>query len=404
MIASGVNALQLEPRTTAPPAAQGARLQATAFAFASCQYPAGLLDKGLAGQSIDRLDQRVGSKCEDPNVAALLLLGDQIYADASYGLLDPKEPQTRYRAAHDAWWRAIASRTHLSALDQRNRLFFMPDDHEIADNWEPSEKPDQQRIKGIALEEFARSRGSRQPGSLGLGFWGPVPVGGGHEVFMLDTRTQRKPRPWGPGSPPARPHIIDRKQRSGLEHWLTTLHAIDVKQNTVAPKFISSAVWLLPRHTGRLNAQGDTDVCPALSDSWDGYPESLHWLLTLIASKGIRGVVVLCGDGHLAGHTVARLTCDHREVALHVLHAPALYAPFPFANARPHEYAGQEPLSWMWASDRVVCTVQSDLWPIGNGFVLVDVAQDKGAWRVTATFDTDAASTAHTVSWTTCSG
>jgi phosphodiesterase/alkaline phosphatase D-like protein len=400
MNAADVGAQQWAAGTAAPHAAQGAILQTTAFAFASCQYPAGLLDKELAGQSIDRLDQRIGSSPEDPDVAALLLLGDQIYADASYGLLDPKEPQTRYRAAHDAWWRAIASRKHLSALDQRNRLFFVPDDHEIADNWEPSEDPGQQRIKVIALEQFARRRGSRQPGSLGLGFWGTVPIGGGHEAFMLDTRTLRDPRPWGPGSPPASPHIIDARQRSELERWLLALHQIDTQSNTVVPKLLSSPAWLLPRHTGRPNAQGGIDHTPARSDSWDGYPASLRWLLTLIARNGIQGVAVLCGDGHLAGHTVARLTCDHREVALHVLHAPALYAPFPFANARPHEYTKED---LILAEGGVVCAVESDLWPIGNGFVRVDVALKDGAWRVTATFDTDGASQAQVVSWSTSS-
>jgi phosphodiesterase/alkaline phosphatase D-like protein len=370
------------------------------FAFASCQYPAGVLDLGPARASMQRLNN-----CSiQGRLDALLFLGDQIYADATFGILDPTSLGDGYRANYEAMQESFGKLRSLAALRDANRVYNSPDDHEIKDNWEPGQNRANQELRGVALSAFERDRLSAlPPGSPAGGYWGAMPVGGGHEVFMLDTRTLRDPRPWGPGSNPARAHIIDGKQRSGLEHWLTTLHEIDVKHNTVTPKFISSAVWLLPRHTGRLNAQGDTDDCPALSDSWDGYPESLRWLLTLIARKGILGVVVLCGDGHLAGHTEARLTCDHREVALHVLHAPALYAPFPFANARPHEFAIGEQFSWMWASERVVCTLDSDLWPIGNGFVLVDVALDDGACRVTATFDTDAASQAQSVSWTTSS-
>lgn len=363
--------------------------QGTTFAFASCQYPAGLMDRTLAGRSIDRLNHLIGLQRDPSHVAAVLLLGDQIYADASYGLLDPKEPQERYRSAHDAWWEALTTRENLIELDKINRLFIVPDDHEIADNWESVPDLEQQRMKDTALREFARSRGGRLPQGLpSHGWWGAVPVGGGHEVFMLDTRTRRDQRPWGSRIAAGRPHIIDDVQREELAKWLRVLHQQDLETGTVRPKLVSSAVWLLPRQVGRLNDQGEAKLTPALSDAWDGYPESLQWLLTLIASLGIRGVVVLCGDGHLAGHTVAQLTCDHHQTEVHVLHAPALYAPFPFANARPHEYATREQISWTREGDGVVCDVDASLWPLGDGFVQVDIRKPAKNWEIRVTFDT----------------
>jgi phosphodiesterase/alkaline phosphatase D-like protein len=344
--------------------------------------------------------QRLDTCASEMSLDAVLLLGDQIYADATYGILDPTSLGDGYRTNYEATHKSLDRLHGLVALRDHQRLYNSPDDHEIKDNWEPGQDRSNQDIRDQALSAFEQHRLSAlPPGSPASGYWGVVDLGGQHQVFMLDTRTMRDQRPWGPGSPPATPHIIHNLQRSELERWLLGLHQIDVEKDTVMPKLLSSAVWLLPRHAGRLNAQGGTDHTPARSDSWDGYPDSMHWLLTLIAHNGIQGVVVLCGDGHLAGHTVAQLTCDHHKVALHVLHAPALYAPFPFANARPSDYATHERFSWIWASNSVVCHVHSDLRPIGNGFVRVDLAQEAGTWQLTATFDTDAAPKPNDVRW-----
>lgn len=365
-------------------------LVGTAFVFASCQYPAGVLDGQPAARSIDRLNDRIGKATTFPPIDALLLLGDQIYADASYGLLDPRHPQDRYAAAHQKWRAALEARVYIKRLEQRNRVFAMPDDHEIADNWEPAPGPDHQRLKDVALQAFAHERGNRKPVGTPLrGWWGTVNVGGGHEVFMLDTRTQRDPRPWGPLTSVQPAHLIDAAQRDALKAWLHAAHQRDQETGRCQPKLISSAVWLLPRHVGREDPEGHAQEGPAaLSDSWDGYPPSLHWLLTLIAQDGIGGVVVLCGDGHLAGHTVARLTCGGHTVELHVLQAPALYAPFPFANAQPHQFATHDRFGWTWDERQVSCLSESALWPMGDGFTLLEVLPDERGWMVRATFDT----------------
>jgi hypothetical protein len=102
------------------------------LAFASCQYPAGVLDTSLAEASYQRLAQRL-----DPGMpnrpSALLLLGDQIYADATAGLLDPSRETDRYQRPYEDLFQIPGLRRLMREIP----VYMMPDDHEVCDNWEP---------------------------------------------------------------------------------------------------------------------------------------------------------------------------------------------------------------------------------------------------------------------------
>lgn len=361
-------------------------MDGTCFAFASCQYPAGVFDRLPAGAAFNRIE----AACAVPGLHALLLLGDQIYADATIGLLDPLDALDRYAQPYRYWQNAINRRPGATTLQKSNLLYMTPDDHEIVDNWEPGPDPALAATLEEALLAFDIGRAGvlppRQPGS---GYWGTVDVGGGHTVFMLDARTTRDPRPWGPGTPgSAEAHIVDKAQRHALERWLLLRKASD-NLNAVRPKFVSSSVWPLPRATGQANGIELGSGAAALSDGWEGYPASLRWLLGFIALHRIEGIVVLCGDAHLAGHTTLHIeTALHPlPVLVHLLHAPALYAPFPFANGQPHHYRHVDHFSWSHEGQQVRCDVHSDLRALGDGFVRVDVNAAAGGFDVAAHID-----------------
>lgn len=366
------------PQTVAP---KSALLRATRLIFASCQYPAGLLDHRPASASFRRMQDTAE---REPALGALLLLGDQIYADATYGILDPSGTSDRFALLYHDLRQSLDQYPLIDGMrkEDKPRLYVTPDDHEIRDNWEPGGAGRNESDMRVALEAFDRLGLSRLPAKQPMGgYWGTVDVGGGHEVFMLDTRTTRDPRPWGPGSGGDAPHIVNPPQRKALERWLRERQRAD-GTGPVSPKFVSSSVWLLPRRVGRADG---SDGAAARSDSWDGYPESLHWLLGFIAVQAIRGVVLLCGDAHLAGHTRVGLKHQGDPVQLHILHAPALYAPFPFANGQPHDYRCQD--HWDWQSGSVSSHVDSELWASGDGFVHLSVVSVGNAWHIRATFD-----------------
>jgi hypothetical protein len=364
-------------------AAWQARTQDTRLIFASCQYPAGLLDHRPASASFRRMEET--ARAHAP-LGALLMLGDQIYADATYGILDPTNTSDRFESLYLDLHRSLRQYETIDHMRKlaKPQLYVTPDDHEIRDNWEPGGPRVNQEDRAAALKAFERMSLSRLPArQTGGGFWGPVDVGGGHEVFMLDTRTERQPRPWGPGSGMPAAHIMGGQQQQALEGWLLKRHSQD-GGGPVTPKLISSPVWLLPRRVGKATNQSDSSA--HRSDSWDGYPASLQWLLGFIAEKQIRGVVMLCGDAHLAGHTRVNLTHGDNVVQMHILHAPALYAPFPFANGQPHHYrCHQDRLSWN--EGKLSCQVDSELWTLDDGFVHLSLVREKDDWHISATFD-----------------
>lgn len=366
----------LEPANPAP-------LEPTSLVFASCQYPAGLLDHRVASASFRRMED---TAAKQGPLGALLMLGDQIYADATYGILDPSSTGDRYEQLYIDLHSALKQYPTLSKLGQQTepRLYVTPDDHEIRDNWEPGGPDRNHDDKKVALEAFERLSLSRLPAKQRSGgYWGAVDVGGGHQVFMLDTRTEREPRPWGPGEGPHAPHIIGLQQRQALEQWLQQRQRQD-GTGPVSPKFISSSVWLLPRQVGR--AEGPEGSAQR-SDSWDGYPASLQGFLGFIASERIHGVVMLCGDAHLAGHTRVDLQHGGHAIPLHVLHAPGLYAPFPFANGQPHQYRCADDWQWKDSNGSISCHVESDLWALGDGFVHLSLVPVDNTWEVRARFD-----------------
>ena len=369
------------PTQTAAPGGQSAamlRPQPLRFAFASCQYPAGVFDARPAQASL----QRLADRCLDTAPSGpqcVLFIGDQIYADATYGLLDAARLDDRLRAAYAQW----LGMKPLRKIAAHVTVHCMLDDHEIEDNWEPAVAPNPpgQDVFADGLKAF---RAHQYPELLVPGapthLWRTVPLGAGHEAFMLDTRTERDPRPWAPGV--SSPQIMGPAQRDALQDWLRTTHSL--------VRWIASPVWLLPRPLGRPDAHGHPKpLDPALCDGWPGYPASLHGLLGMLASEYIEHVVLLCGDAHLAGHTVLSLHSDRhpdKTLRVDVLHCPALYAPFPFANAQPHQFLLNDTLSGSTGNDTWNCTVHSTLWQAGDGFISVSV--DPANNRITAAFDT----------------
>jgi len=363
----------------------------TRFAIASCQYPAGVFDLVPARESIDRLETAVADATNSAAFKAILFLGDQIYADATYGILDPAGTLDRFNQAHDAWWHALETRTHVSQLLQDNKIHVALDDHEICDNWEPCPGHDNEQILQNALAAFDGKTGFvlHPKRSQQDGYWGQVDIGGGHNAFMLDTRTTRERRPWGPGnSSGAAPHILNEAQRDALDTWLKEQRDADDRAGRIRPKFISCAVWPLPRRAGRHPDPAMMEAAAMRSDGWDGYPASLKWLLGSIARHNIHGVVFLCGDAHLAGYTQVHLRAGDSRTTLRILHSPALYAPFPFANGQPHHYRCNDRLEWEEDGIKHAAHVKSELWPMGDGFVQVDVEQAAHGWKIAAHFNT----------------
>ena len=386
------------PVTTVSAAAGGGT-----FAVASCQYPGGLLDRtppgtphdrrpGPADASLEwlaaRLDEK-GGPTGRPAPTELLLLGDQIYADASAGLFDPRVQDDRLRLSYQAFLGARGSRRVLCRLKTTMRF----DDHEIIDNWEPGPPGTHRRENGFddekllreGLAAYVEQQLDQPPAAARLDpSWDSTPSVAGRPLFLADARSRRTPRDAASAGAAS---ILGEAQFAALEAWLDTTPA--------GVCFVTSASMVLPRR--RVVADSDCVATALRSDAWDGYPASLHRLLRLVhrhGQDGGRGIVFLSGDEHISNRTRITLTslAGGRTVVAHSIHASALYAPWPFANSAPSDFANDESFEFTVmlgaSSETFRCSVQAvHVDPPGDGHALLTVPSDVAPLSVDVSFD-----------------
>lgn len=337
------------------------------FVVGSCQYPAGLLDQQLAEVSYRRMASRIRS-ADIPEGSVLLLLGDQIYADASAGLLGQSSWAERYAQ------RYTAAEAISSVAVRHLRVMTMLDDHELNNDWEPHSVPLWQQYLEHGRNVYSiygrgiRSRPLQPKEPLYYTFtWDGLGLDqGGLPFFVADSRTEREHRT---ATSAKTAHIFSGTQMQALKDWLVQ------PDHQALPKFIAMPAMLLPR---RLATRSDPSTSWR-SDAWDGYPASLHSLLGFIAHQQIQRVVFLSGDEHLACRAEITLTAPKLPpVRAWSFHSPGLYAPYPFSNALPHDFPDEDEFDFDYPAAEpgkttVGCRVTAEFPDTGHGYLVVKV-------------------------------
>lgn len=357
----------------APGAAAAARVH---LAVASCQYPHGPLDRAPAQASL----QRMADMADEGRLDLALFLGDQIYADATAGLVDPTRRDERYEGPHEQAQRAPGLRRVLARLPS----VMLLDDHELVDNWEPRPKGASAalplwRLRADALRDgrwgywkYARMR-PQQRQQPGRDLADKAFRFAGLPLYLADTRTGRQAR--GSAVPLGTAHILRTcadpqtlAQFERLEAWL--------KQHKNEPKVVATPSLLLPRR-----AEGVQDPAAAeRSDAWDGYPASLDRLLDFLMREQIHHTVFLSGDEHHALVCKATLQPPPERagqwdaVQLTSVHSSALYAPLPFANGHPADLSDQD---FVTAGGTRV-SMNTTCAPPGDGWARVSLSPGEG--------------------------
>ncbi|MFT3811866.1 MAG: alkaline phosphatase D family protein [Acidovorax sp.] len=315
--------------------------------LAACQYPGGLLERSrrpkpngpltdsanLPGPSDHAFRRWLHRNSEiqisQSSRADLVMTGDQIYVDATAGLFDPRQRDAPLERAYATLgkevWRnmAIENFKHVALMD----------DHEVGDNWEPSahvaRNSQLEADMAAAISLFLqKQRGIEHPPAR-PSLFGPAQLLSGHCLFIGDSRTERSVRD---ARDLKAARIMSSEQMGALVSTLGRAPA-------AAWKFVATSSILLPR---RLTTVESTSGAAIRSDAWDGYPSSLHEVLGHIVDCGLKNCVFLSGDEHIpcvAEITLQRNGVDRTVVKLWSVHAGALYAPYPFANAVPEDFA-----------------------------------------------------------------
>ncbi len=335
----------------------GGDQQTLSFAFGSCQYPSGLFDRTLAYRSYAALANQLSSSSTGlPDF--LILMGDQIYSDATAGFMDPRTRYDRYARPHLNWY----AQPEVKRVMRRLPLYAMLDDHEILDNWDPALNNEQEAKENShpALEKSITAAPASQTApqnylAHGVSAFKKFQRGqidkesahcwyefeeAGSPFLMLDTRTERSTRSAETFS--YHDQILGDEQQRSLEQWLlrtATSHAGE-------PKFVVSPSILLPRHAVNHGApENGKAPRPAAnwihSDSWDGFPGSLYRVLAFLCEHSIEDIYFLSGDEHLNCYALVELESDDgKRIKLRSIHCSGLYAPIPFANARESDFIG----------------------------------------------------------------
>jgi len=390
--------------------------RAAAFALASCQYPATLIDRGVfnarwanpdhaVGPAERSLSQLANAVFQDAGIGFSILAGDQVYVDATAGLFDPAGLLDRFGFAYQAMTLNKGFARLSGAPD--HDLFPILDDHEIRDDWEPvAPAPDPAGLNRRAAQQgiaqyltHQRERhwppgpaSSPAPADKSL-LWQQRPVRG-WSFFLADTRTLREGRSvanWRIAS------LLGERQDKALLAWIDNplgVRGMDIVPDpprpvSVDPRFVVSPSMLLPR---RLALRRDAAMA-LHADSWCGYPRSLHRVLAQLYDTNARGVVFLSGDEHVS--CLARIELSRDDVAgvvlrTHSVHSSALYAPYPFANSRPEDFLLDDDFSFADPFDRGLtyrCKVHTTFPALGDGFAILRPEQDgQGDWRVHVDF------------------
>jgi cholesterol oxidase len=317
------------------------------FLVGSCRYPGTPFDRNNADEAF-----KIMSRLLDSGVDCdlLFLVGDQIYADATAGIMDPKLWRDRYIDRYRSLFQAPAFKKVLNSIP----CHFAIDDHEFVDNFAGpvDRKPgwEIQEMKGGNIGEkqfeFARRAAYAYQGSArsyrpfapqaaeaanrcngqNPPFW--YALDDAAEIscpaFILDTRSERRRF-----SKDQSARLMCETQMEAFCQWLET------KEKDERPKFVFLGSPLIP-----LTHDFDEPGVWMRQDSPPAYREELDRIVRFIVEKQIHRVVFVGGDPHLS----CTATMEFRTVAggsiqaLHVV-SSGLYAPLPFANLSPDAVA-----------------------------------------------------------------
>ena len=288
------------------------------IAVGCCRYPGFPFDKARADASFRQLLKLVrGPQQNRPHVG--LMVGDQIYADATAHVADPLGAVERFHRKHALAFSTPWIRRLFAALP----IVMTPDDHEFTDNYPEaallfSGRMTQRRYS--KLREHALQKAANDAVSAyQLSTYGAEAQANGCQQFelghvrilVLDTRTRRKLHKRGTFG------IFDTKFRSTIAKWVAAGTADSLQVVCTGSVVLPSLV------------PGSDPANPGASDNFQGDLRDREWLLSLLTEKCPARFVLVSGDYHLSAF--ASIVEDSKVVGAAVV-APPFYAPLPYAN------------------------------------------------------------------------
>lgn len=354
----------------------------TLIAASSCQYPPDFFRQRESYKSLGAIAEHFSKPENEQFYKVMMLAGDSIYADATAGLMDAKDPHERftqqYHKLKNGWaWRKFVPHERLFSID----------DHELINDWAPldDKHPDSQlhaqRVdtltegKKAFIAEMKIADGSDNRAYYN---W----IVNCTPIFVMDARTEREARN---AVNIKYAKMIHDNQMDSLCRWIDKAAEEDrgKPDAAVRPKIIMSGSMLLPRlcSTAEGWKKKEYPFASSLrSDGWDGFPRTLHRVLAYIAEKGLRRVIFLSGDAHIPSISEVHVKSEsHGTANILSVHASGLNAPLPFANAKAEDFQANESfsISTPKGTNALDVSVKTTFPKIGDGFCTIQIGNLK---------------------------
>jgi cholesterol oxidase len=299
------------------------RCDGVALILGSCWYPGSWFDQDAATAVFAKIRDHVERQ---DGIDHLLLVGDQIYADASYSIFDIREDRERYQESH-----RHAFRSELAAWVLRHvPTYFAVDDHEFRDGF-PRPLRGETVMEFTALADAARLEAwnfqmhhghwpARSYAARNNALWQEF-KSAGYDFFLFDTRSERSLVPPRNGN-----RLLGDQQIAAFKDWAGRL------ADLTRPVFIATGSPLAP-------LPRDEVAHPALalsSDTLRAYPEFVNLLVSTFHDIGFTGrLILLCGDPHYSSMCEATLTAAGQDLGIVCIVSSGVNIPLPFVNDDP---------------------------------------------------------------------
>ncbi|MDJ0878948.1 MAG: alkaline phosphatase D family protein [Halieaceae bacterium] len=276
----------------------------------SCRYLLRFLGGTFFDDRGDKTFRSIKKLKESAPVHALVMTGDQIYAD-DLNILNPDQSVDEYLKRY----RQVFSQKHIAGLMAEVPTYMTLDDHEIEDNW-PTHSSQRDYVTKFpaamhAYQTYQTSHSPLHPVVNGRVDSPPDYLWYTHSdgccnFFVMDTRTERRVLEGDPA-------IISDEQMEALLEWLSS-----------DPSKVKVVVTAVPFW------ESDSE------DKWEGFLAQRDQILEHIDTLGIRRVLFLSGDVHAS--MSSELELPNSKIVSVV--SSAFYWPYPHPGKKSFVLSG----------------------------------------------------------------
>ena len=290
------------------------------FILGSCRYLLRFLGSWFDGRGDKTFGSVLKQVKDGTPTHALLMVGDQIYADDLRFVSPDSRTQEYFSRYRDAF-----GQPYIRELMGRVPSYMTLDDHEIEDNWPASATRQDWIVKyPAAIHAYQIYQLSHSPlfrlkdegryiDGVPDKLWYTF-ADGCADFFVMDARTERLLSADGSGD-----EMVSRRQLDALKAWLA--------DGSGRVKFVVSSVPFFP------------DTASPDADKWSRFGSQRDEIIDHIVRQDVRKAVFLSGDIHCSLSAALRGAGTTRGKILSVI-SSGFFWPYPHSGGRSLQLAG----------------------------------------------------------------